>query len=150
ARPGSAPPTDLQSPEILFRVPEGNPMLNRRILMLSAAGAGLVAALPVSVLAQSAAAQADGVLDALLTGWFEDNVDRNPTMATSLGIDRGGRAHLAGKLGDRSLEAAAQDRTRARERWAQIRDWAPEGLSDGFKVTLAVAQFQAETAAIQA
>jgi uncharacterized protein (DUF885 family) len=125
-------------------------MLNRRSLMLSAAGAGLAAALPGSALAQGAAAQADGVLDTLLTGWFEDNVDRNPTMATSLGIDRDHRAALAGKLGDRSLEASAADNARALERWAQIRDWAPEGLSETFKVTLAVSQFQAETAAIQA
>ena len=125
-------------------------MLNRRHLMLSAAGAGLVAALPMTALAQSAAAEADGVLDALLTEWFYDNVERNPTFATSLGIDKDDRAHLAGRLSDLSLEAEAADNARAVAQWERLKDYAPEGLSDSFKVTLAVAQFQAETAAMRA
>ncbi len=123
-------------------------MIDRRSLMFSAAGAGLLAALPVAALAGTVSADAD--LDTLLTSWFEDNIDRSPTLATSLGIDKGDRAHLAGKLSDRSLEAAEVDNARARARWTQIRDWPTEGLSDSFRVTLAVSQFQAETAAISA
>ena len=74
-------------------------MIDRRSLMLSVAGVGLVVALPAAALSQTT--DADKRLDALLTEWFYDGVDRSPTFATSLGIDKDERAHLAGKLGDR-------------------------------------------------
>ena len=122
-------------------------MLDRRSLMLSAAGAGLIAALPISALAQS---QQDAALDALLTEWFYDNVERSPTFATSLGIDKDDRAHLAGRLSDLSLEAEAADNARAKAQWERIKDWPTTNLSESMKVTLAVAQFQAETAAMRA
>ena len=122
-------------------------MLDRRSLMLSAAGAGLIAALPVAAFARS---QQDTALDALLTEWFYDNVERSPTFATSLGIDKDDRAHLAGRLGDLSLEAEAEDKARDIARWERLKAWSSEGLSDSMKVTLAVSQFQAETAAMRA
>lgn len=125
-------------------------MLNRRSLMLSAAGAGLVAALPVGALAQAAPSPQDAALDALLTEWFYDNVERNPTFATSLGIDKDDRDHLAGRLSDLSLEAERADKARAAARWERLKDWPTDGLSDSMKVTLAVQQFQAETAALRA
>ena len=123
-------------------------MIDRRRLMLSVAGAGLVAALPVAALSQTA--DADKRLDALLTEWFYDGVDRSPTFATSLGIDRDERAHLAGKLSDLSMDEDRRGRERARARWAAIRDWPTEGLSEAMLVALAVARFQAETAAMGA
>lgn len=122
-------------------------MLDRRSLMLSAAGAGLIAALPVAAFAQS---QQDAALDALLTEWFYDNVERSPTFATSLGIDKDDRAHLAGRLGDLSLKAEGEDRARDLARWERLKAWSSEGLSDSMRVTLAVSQFQAETAAMRA
>ena len=122
-------------------------MLDRRSLLLSAAGAGLVAALPVTVRAQS---QQDAALDAYLTERFYDNVERNPTFATSLGIDKDDRAHLAAELGDLSMEAEAADKARDIAHWNRLKDWSADGLSDGMKVTLAVSRFQAETAALRA
>ncbi|OYX57332.1 MAG: Tat pathway signal protein [Brevundimonas subvibrioides] len=122
-------------------------MLDRRSLMLSVAGAGLIAALPVTAFARS---QQDAALDALLTEWFYDNVERSPTFATSLGIDKDDRAHLAGRLGDLSLEAEAEDKARDIARWERLKAWSSEGLSDSMRVTLAVSQFQAETAAMRA
>ena len=115
--------------------------------MLSGAGAGFVAALPMAAFAQS---QQDAALDALLTEWFYDNVERNPTFATSLGIDKDDRAHLAGQFADLSLEAEEADKARDIARWNRIRDWPATNLSDSMKVTLAVSQFQAETAAMRA
>jgi len=125
-------------------------MIDRRRLMLSAAGAGLAASLPVPALAQTAPSEADARLDALLTGWFYDDLERNPTQATSLGVDKDERAHLAGELGDLSLEAARDDNARAAMRWARLKGWPADGLSDASKVSLAVARFQAETGAIEA
>lgn len=125
-------------------------MLDRRRLMLSAAGVGLAVAAPAWALARTPPSEADARLDALLTGWFYDNVDRNPTFATSLGVDKGERAHLAGKLGDLSLAEDRRERDRARARWAQIKDWTTEGLSDASRVNLEVAQFNAGNAAASA
>lgn len=128
-------------------------MIDRRRLMLSAAGVGVVAALPVTGFAQTAASgtqsAADTRLDTLLTEWFYDDLERRPTQATSLGIDKDDRAALAGELADLSLAAAAADKTRSKARWAQLKDWPADDLSDASKVSLAVAQFQAETAAIE-
>ncbi|QTC90117.1 DUF885 domain-containing protein [Brevundimonas goettingensis] len=124
-------------------------MIDRRRLMLSAAGVGLAATLPAAAFAQTPS-EADARLDALLSGWFYDDLERRPTQATSLGLDKGERAHLAGELGDLSLEAARSDRDRAAVRWAQLKDWPTDGLSDASKVSLAVARFQAESAAIEA
>ncbi len=125
-------------------------MIDRRRLMLSAAGVGLAASLPVGAWAQTALSEADARLDALLSEWFYDDLERRPTQATSLGLDKGDRAHLAGELGDLSLEAARADNDRAVARWARLKDWPTDGLSEAPKVSLAVARFQAESAAIEA
>ena len=74
-------------------------MIDRRRLMLSSAGLGLMAALPaVAQTAAPAMSAADARLDAMLTRWFEENVDLSPEYATNLGLDRGARAHLSGRL----------------------------------------------------
>ncbi|MBS0296810.1 MAG: DUF885 family protein [Proteobacteria bacterium] len=84
-------------------------MLDRRELL---AGAGATAAaLGVSAGAGAAHAQtvsemADGLLDQMLKKQFEDNIDRNPELATQLGLDKGARAKLKSKLDDRGLAAA--------------------------------------------
>ena len=94
-------------------------MIDRRRLMLSSAGLGLMAALPA--MAQTPAmSPADARLDAMLTRWFEENVDLSPEYATNLGLDRGDRAVLSGKLRQVGLADAEADRARARARWAEI------------------------------
>ena len=65
-------------------------MIDRRRLMLSSAGLGLMAALP-AVAQTPAMSPADARLDAMLTRWFEENVDLSPEYATNLGLDRGER-----------------------------------------------------------
>ena len=122
-------------------------MLDRRRLMLSAASVGLAAVVPLRAFAQAAPSEADTRLDALLTRWFYENVELSPTFATSLGIDKGERAHLAGKLGDLSLAAHERDDARALARWSEIKDYPTEGLSAASLVNLKVAQFNADNAA---
>ncbi len=122
-------------------------MLNRRHLMLTAASAGAVLALPAVVAARAAE---DARLDALLTRWMNEDIDRNPTTATSLGVDRGERAHLAGKLPDAGLSAQAENRARARARWAELQTFDPATLSEASQITLAIFRFSAEGAAIGA
>lgn len=122
-------------------------MLNRRHLMLTAASAGAVLALPAVAAARAAE---DARLDALLTRWMNEDIDRNPTTATSLGVDRGERAHLAGKLPDAGLSAQAENRARARARWAELQTFDPATLSEASQITLAIFRFSAEGAAIGA
>ena len=119
-------------------------MIDRRRLLVSAAGIGLVAALPV--MAQSGSA-ANARLDALLTKWFYENLDESPQNATNLGLDKDERAALAGKLRDLSPEQVARDREQAVARLAEIEAFPAEGLSAASQVNLAVARFSAQNAA---
>src|SRR5690606_37037614 len=90
---------------------EGGPAMidRRRLLVTAAAGAGLAAAGGPAF----ARSEADDRLDALLSRWFDEDVDNSPEMATNLGLDRGERAHLSGKLSDRGEAAWMGDRARA-------------------------------------
>ncbi|KQW83246.1 Tat pathway signal protein [Brevundimonas sp. Root1279] len=117
-------------------------MDRRRLLLTAAAGASLAAAGPA--LARNGA---DARLDALLNGWFDEDVDSSPETATNLGLDRGDRVGLSSKLSDRSWEAWMVDRSTARNRQAALAAFDRTGLSDAGAVNLAVASFRAETAA---
>lgn len=125
-------------------------MIDRRRLMLSTAGMGLMAALPAAARQASVRSEAETRLDAMLTRWFEENVDLSPEYATNLGLDRGARAGLAGRLRQVGLADAQADRERARARWAEIQTVSDTGLSDQAKVSLAVYRFTAEGAAMAA
>lgn len=121
-------------------------MIDRRRLLLSSASLGLVAALP-AVAQTPAMSEADARLDAMLTRWFNENVDLSPEYATNLGLDRGERAALSGRLRQAGIADAEADRARARARWAEIQTVSETGLSDQAKVSLAVYRFTAEGAA---
>jgi len=119
-------------------------MIDRRRLLLSAAaGAAVAAAGPVL----AGVRDPDAELDALLTGWFDEDIERSPESATNLGLDRGRRARLASQLSDRSETAWRADRERAAARWRALQAFRKEGLSEAGRVNHAVAAFRAETAA---
>lgn len=115
----------------------------RRLLISAAAGAAAVAAGPVIAFARDA----DGELDALLTRWFDEDIEDSPESATNLGLDRGERAHLASKLSDRSTVAWQDDRIRTLDRWRTLQGFDRSSLSDAGRINHAVAAFRAETAA---
>jgi uncharacterized protein (DUF885 family) len=64
-------------------------MLLRRDLL---AGAGALCLTPALAHAAEQLTTEDVKLDTLLTQQFNDQVDRNPELATSLGLDHGPRA----------------------------------------------------------
>ena len=113
----------------------------RRLLGSAAAGAALIAAGPV--LARS---EADDRLDALLSRWFDEDVDTSPETATNLGLDRGDRAHLSSRLSDRSEAAWTADRATAHARLQALADFDQTGLTRPGTINLAVAAFRARTA----
>ena len=119
-------------------------MIDRRRLLVSvAAGAAAVAAGPAIAFARDA----DAELDALLTGWFDEDVEDSPESATNLGLDRGERAYLSSKLSDRSAAAWNEERARATERWRTLQAFDRGALSEAGRINHAIAAFRAETAA---
>jgi uncharacterized protein (DUF885 family) len=125
-------------------------MMDRRRLLVSAAGLGMVAALPAAAQTPPVMSDADARLDAMMTRWFEENLQNSPEQATNLGLDRGDKANLSSKLRKSGLADAAEDRDRARARWAEIQTVSEDGLSDQAKVTRAIFRFTAEGAAMAA
>jgi uncharacterized protein (DUF885 family) len=123
-------------------------MIDRRRLLMTAAAGGAIAALPAITQAQTT--DADARLDALMNGWFEDDLERNPTQATGLGLDKGDKAHLASMLGDYSARAVEENRTRSIARWAELQAFDTAGLTAAGQLSHAIAAFRTETAALGA
>lgn len=120
-------------------------MIDRRSLLTTgAAAAGLAA----SGQAFASPRDADAELDALLQGWFDQDIDASPESATNLGLDRGARAGLSSQLSDRSEAEWRRERAQAVERRRVFRSFGgTDGLSEAGKVNHAVAAFRVETAA---
>ena len=117
-------------------------MIDRRRLLQTAA-AGTAVAIAGPALARSAA---DDRLDALLTRWFDEDVDSSPETATNLGLDRGERARLSSKLSDSGEAAWMADRATANARLQSLADFDQTGLTRPGTINLAVAAFRAQTA----
>ena len=103
---------------------ERGPMLKRRALLAALAAVGLVpgfqhrvAASPESLPPNEEAKK----LNALFDRFVQQQLQRNPEFATSLGIDHGALAPLKYRLSDVSLAALAKDRTTNTEHLAAMK-----------------------------
>jgi uncharacterized protein (DUF885 family) len=84
--------------------------MDRRQLLTGAGAVLGAAALPLKVGAESASDPATvKALNDLFDGIFNEAVDNSPTLATSLGLDKGDRAALKYKLGDASEAEEVRD-----------------------------------------
>src|SRR6516225_7837851 len=106
-------------------------MLDRRQTL---AGAGAAALALAPTLAHAAPAgtqseQADAYLDKTLTQQFYENVDRNPELATALGLDKDKRAKLRSKLNDYSLAEADKVRNATNKHYAELQVVKRDDLS---------------------
>ncbi len=106
--------------------------MDRRRFLAASGVAAAVATLPGAL--RAAAPAGDAALDALFDKIFNANVDDNPESATQLGLDKGARAGLKGKLNDRSAEGRAADLARAKQAIADITAIDPVTLSKGGKL----------------
>ncbi len=123
-------------------------MLDRRTFLASTAAIGALSLVPRGALAQPAvASDRDRALDALLSGWFQDDLRENPTAATNLGLDVGALAPLRAQLGDSSAQDAAEDRARILERNAALAAFDRAGLSPAGEINYDVAAFRYATQA---
>lgn len=118
-------------------------MIDRRRLMLSSAGLGLIAALPA---AARTSASEDARLDTLLQAQFDDALDRAPEDATSLGLDIGARAGHRSRLDDRSVAGFEAEVPRNRERLDRLREINAAELSPNGRLSYDIALFQRELA----
>jgi len=132
-------------------------MLNRRHLLLSGAGAALVAPSlawgqtgPQAFAPNPALTGEDAKLDRLLIGNFVENLDRSPETVTSLGLDVGPRAAARSQLNDRSIEFIRARQAEAPAKLAEIKAIDRAALSPASQVTYDVAEFQLVRAAERA
>jgi len=118
-------------------------VIDRRRLMLTAAATA--AAAPAAFARPARAEDADARLDALLDGWFQEDVDAAPERATSLGLDRGARAGLSSRLTETGPDAMRRNRDKALRRWEVLRAFDQTGLSEAGGLNYAIAAFDRET-----
>ena len=109
---------------------------------------GLTGFLPPAF-AQDANAR-DAALDALLTGWFNEDLRENPGFATALGLDTGALAALRGRLGDNSQAKADADRAKALRRARALAAFGRAGLSPAGQLNYDIAAFRGEVGTIGA
>lgn len=90
----------------------------------------------------------DAQLHALLDRMFYADVDASPTTATQLGLDKGARAWMRGRLDDNSPAGRAKDDARDRANLAALRAFGTAGLTETGKLQLANATYLNERAVV--
>lgn len=100
----------------------------RRQFLASTATFAAMPALPAFARGQ-AAAPGDAAAEALLSAAAEQLLVNGPEGATSLGIDKGERAHLRSKLEDRSIAGKARVAEGLRKRVGELKALDPKSLS---------------------
>src|SRR5215472_9783169 len=92
---------------------ESPAMIDRRNLLVSGAGLAALALTDVSPLHAAVApgsAAGGPALNALFDSFMQENLDRSPIFATSLGLDTGARAQQRSEVDDNSLKGIAGDK----------------------------------------
>ena len=117
-------------------------MLDRREFLVSVGAAAALPLLPgcAANRAFGGSSPDDAALQSLLDEIAETLLREYPENATSLGLDKDGRAGLKSRLTDRSLEGYHRLGTAAIERRDRLRAVRPDRLSPGAAVNLDVVQ----------
>ncbi len=124
-------------------------MIDRRTVLLSGAAASAFA-LASETIGQAVAAvapapnMAGAQLNRLFDAFMAENLDRSPTQATSLGLDKGARAYQRSKIDDSSLAAIASDKQRTADQLKRLKALDPSALSGQDRVNYDVVLFGLE------
>jgi uncharacterized protein (DUF885 family) len=125
--------------------------MDRREFLSLGSVAALLPAAPARAELQSRGSASDTQLNGLFEDIFQDRVQRYPELASSLGLDKGGNAHLKAELDVRPIaQARKEDLALARKNIANIKAVPPGSLSDAGKLNREVVLYQMETGAIPA
>ena len=127
--------------------------MDRRQFLTTSSLAAATSLVPTTVkaaaLAAAPAASGDARLNALFEEIFQDRVQRNPELATSLGLDKGANAHLKSELDVRPYaQARKEDLAIAKRDLARIKAVPPSGLSDAARLNRDVIVYQIESGLI--
>jgi len=129
-------------------------MLDRRTFLASTTALAFVgladSTFPAFAQPAAAAGSRDAALDALLTGWFNEDLRDNPGFATGLGLDTGALASLRGELGDSSQARAEADRAKAVRRRRALQAFGHAGLTPAGRLNYDIADFRGEVATMGA
>jgi len=101
--------------------------MDRRDFLLSSAALTLASMAPRAF---AATGETTPALDAAFETIFNMQVDDSPETATSLGLDKGARAAMKGKLDDRSLQAVKDDLAQNRKALAMLDSLKGKPLTD--------------------
>ena len=120
--------------------------MNRRSFIASAGalalGTTLSACATINPKASAAQRNAeDARLRTLLDRFFYQRLERNPESATGLGLDKGERAHLRGRLSDYSAAGKASDLARAKAELAALRSIDRRELSEAATLDYDVVEY---------
>jgi len=119
-------------------------MLDRRQFLTAAASVASLQALPARA---APPGSADAAAEALLADIAEALLADHPENATSLGLDKGARAALKSRLGDRSLGGKAREAAEVRARLARLAAVPRARLSPAALLDLEVVETAHRTAA---
>jgi uncharacterized protein (DUF885 family) len=122
-------------------------MIDRRTFLASTTALAAVTLADAAFPAFAQPAEAgtrDPALDAILTGWFNEDMRDNPGFATSLGLDTGPLAALRGELGDASQAKAEADRAKSVQRKRELAAFGRAGLSAPGQLNYDIAEFRGE------
>ncbi|HEU4967991.1 DUF885 domain-containing protein [Sphingomonas sp.] len=115
--------------------------MNRRAFLLSSGALATIGLAP-KVLAQAAPGAADAELRTLLDRFFYDRLQDSPEQATSLGLDKGERAALRGRLSDNSAAGQARHLARTKAESAALAKIDRARLGADAQVDYDVVQYQ--------
>lgn len=115
--------------------------IDRRELMAGLGAAVACVAGPAWAQPGASPAGKDAQLDAMLMRQFEQDLQRNPTMATSLGLDTGARAALRASFPDWSSAGRSAQRALNAAHLAELRALGRAGLGPAAEVSYDGAEF---------
>ena len=121
--------------------------MDRRSFLSTASAGALV--LPLSVTSKMAAAQAagtgDAALNTLFDGIFEELINTSPGFATSLGLDKGDKAHLRRTFDPKPVQQArAEDVARNSKALAALQAINPATLSPAARLNREIVIYDTE------
>lgn len=115
--------------------------MDRRTFIASSGAAALAATLPAGALAQPRTGSGDAALNALFERIHQQNVQRSPELATSLGLDKDSNAGLKSRLNPRTLAERARVLAQTKAALAELAAVDRGTLSPAAKLNLEVVTY---------
>ncbi len=124
--------------------------MDRRRFLTSTGAVTALALTPGVLRAAADPASGDAALDKVLNAIFDETISESPETATQVGLDKGARAALKGRLDDNSLAARATDLVRNKKAIARIEAIDPATLSSAGKLNREVVLYSSRSGIVGA